>query len=58
MKNKMFYINYAIGVLIMFAFRLIPVGVLPAVTEVGLQVLGIFIGTIYLWTTVDPTTSS
>ena len=58
MKNKMFYINYAIGVLIMFAFRLIPVGVLPAVTEVGLQVLGIFIGTIYLWSTVDPITSS
>ncbi len=52
------YIHYAIGLAIMFAFRFIPVGVLPNVTPVGLQVLGIFIGTLYLWTTVDPLTSS
>ncbi len=48
----------AIGLAIMFGFRLIPEGVLPHVTPVGLQVLGIFIGTIFLWTTIDPLTSS
>lgn len=52
------YIHILIGLAIMFAFRMIPVGTLPAVTDVGLQVLGIFIGTIYLWTTIDPLTSS
>ena len=52
------YINFIIGLVIMMAFRFIPVGLLPNVTEVGLQVMGIFIGTIYLWTTVDPLTSS
>lgn len=51
-------IHIAIGLAIMFAFRFIPLGVLPNVTEVGLQVLGIFIGTIYLWSTIDPLTSS
>ena len=58
MKLNKNYIHFAIGCLIMFAFRMIPVGVLPQVTEVGLQVMGIFIGTIYLWTTIDPLTSS
>lgn len=58
MKKNMHYIHFAIGMIIMMAFRFIPVGVLPAVTEVGLQVMGIFVGTIYLWTTIDPTTSS
>ena len=52
------YIHYVIGMIIMMAFRFIPIGLLPNVTEVGLQVMGIFIGTIYLWTTVDPLTSS
>ena len=58
MKINKNYIHFIIGCIIMFAFRLIPVGVLPQVTEVGLQVMGIFIGTIYLWTTIDPLTSS
>ena len=58
-KEKMKrYINFIIGLVIMMAFRFIPIGLLPNVTEVGLQVMGIFIGTIYLWTTVDPLTSS
>ena len=51
MKKNMSYIHFAIGLLIMIAFRFIPVGVLPEVTEVGLQIMGSFIGTIYLWTT-------
>ena len=58
MKLNKNYIHFAIGCLIMFAFRMLPVGLLPQVTEVGLQVMGIFIGTIYLWTTIDPLTSS
>ena len=58
MKKNMPYIHFAIGMVIMMAFRFIPLGVLPNVTEVGLQVLGIFIGTIYLWSTIDPLTSS
>ena len=48
MKKNMPYIHFAIGMAIMMAFRFIPLGILPNVTEVGLQVLGIFIGTIYL----------
>ena len=58
MKKNMSYIHYAIGLIIMIAFRFIPVGVLPEVTEIGLQIMGIFIGTIYLWTTSDPTVAS
>lgn len=58
MKKNMSYIHYAIGLIIMMIFRFIPVGVLPNVTEVGLQIMGIFLGTIYLWTTIDPTVSS
>ncbi len=52
------YLHYIIGLAIMFGFRLIPEGVLPGVTPIGLSILGIFIGTIYLWSTVDPLTSS
>ena len=58
MKKNMSYIHFAIGLLIMLIFRFIPVGVLPNVTEPGLQIMGIFIGTIYLWTTSDPTVAS
>lgn len=57
-KIKTSYIHFAIGFLIMIAFRLIPIGTLPKVTEVGLQIMGIFVATIYLWSTIDPLTSS
>ena len=57
-KSNMYYVHILIGLAIMFAFRFIPVGILPNVTEVGMQILGIFVGTIYLWTTIDPTVSS
>ena len=57
-KDKMYYVHILIGLAIMLVFRFIPVGILPGVTEVGMQILGIFIGTIYLWTTIDPTVSS
>ena len=52
------YLHYIIGLAIMFGFRFIPEGVLPNVTSIGLSILGIFIGTIYLWSTVDPLSSS
>lgn len=57
-ETKKTYIHFIIGTIIMFAFRFIPEGVLPNVTPVGLQVMGVFIGTIYLWSTIDPLTSS
>ena len=57
-KIKSSYIHFLIGMAIMIAFRFIPLGVLPNVTEVGLQVMGVFIGTIYLWSTIDPTVAS
>ena len=57
-KSMKSYIHFIIGMIIMLGFRLIPVGVLPEVTEVGLQVLGVFLGTIYLWSTIDPIVAS
>ena len=49
-------INTIIGIAIMFIIRLFP-PVAP-ITETGMEVLGIFIGTLWLWTTVDPTWAS
>lgn len=54
----MSYIHFAIGMAIMLVFWFIPVGVLPNVTKVGMEVLGVFIGTIYMWSTLDPSTAS
>lgn len=50
-------IHSVIGVAIMFLFRYLPIS-LPEVTPVGMEIIGIFIGTLYLWTTVDPVWSS
>lgn len=50
-------IHGVIGIAIMLLFPLLPIS-LPQVTPTGMEVLGIFIGTLYLWTTVDPTWSS
>lgn len=50
-------IHSVIGIAIMLLFPLLPIS-LPQVTPTGMEVLGIFIGTLYLWTTVDPTWSS
>lgn len=55
---KASYVHFIIGFAIMLLFRFIPLGVLPNVTEIGLQVIGIFIGTLYLWTTIEPTVAS
>jgi sodium-dependent dicarboxylate transporter 2/3/5 len=42
-----------IGVAIMIGFRFLPLN-LPEVTPIGKEVIGIFLGTLYLWSTVDP----
>lgn len=55
--NTMVVMHSVIGVAIMMFFRFLPLN-LPEVTDVGMQVLGIFIGTLYLWTTVDPAWAS
>lgn len=52
-KSRMTVIHSIIGVAIMLFFRYLPLN-LPEVTPVGMQVVGIFIGTLYLWTFVDP----
>ena len=49
-KSKI--IHTIIGICIMIFFQFLPVN-LPSVTDVGMQILGIFLGTLYLWTTVD-----
>lgn len=50
-------IHSIIGVAIMLLFPLLPIS-LPQVTPIGMQIIGIFMGTLYLWTTVDPVWSS
>ncbi len=56
-KVEMVYVHFLIGLAIMFLIRWLPMD-LPEITPVGKQILGIFIGTLYLWTTVDPVWSS
>ncbi len=56
-KVEMVYVHFLIGLAIMFVIRWLPMD-LPEITPVGKQILGIFIGTLYLWTTVDPVWSS
>lgn len=51
-KTDMRMIHSCIGVAIMLFFGYLPIS-LPEVTEVGMRILGIFIGTLYLWTAVD-----
>ena len=56
-KRDLRYVHLAIGVAIMLLFPILPIQ-LPCITPIGMKILGIFIGTLYLWTTSDPTTSS
>lgn len=46
-------VHSLIGAAIMLFFRYLPLN-LPEITPIGMQVLGVFIGTLYLWTFVDP----
>ena len=41
----------------MLLFRWLPFD-MPKITDLGKQILGIFVGTLYLWTTVDLVWSS
>ena len=56
-KKNMYPFHCLIGIAIMLLFRLLPIN-MPNITPVGKQIFGIFIGTLYLWTTVDPVWSS
>lgn len=51
------WIHAAIGFAIMIFFRYLPLNI-PEVTDVGMQILGIFFGTLYLWMTSDALWSS
>ncbi len=46
-KSKMYYIHSLIGIACMILFRFIPT--FATFTKVGMEVLGIFIGTLYCW---------
>ena len=50
-KNLKYYITSAIGILIMLFFGKLPV--LGVMSELGMQLLGIYIGAIFLWATTD-----
>lgn len=51
-KSRTQTINSIIGVAIMFLFPMLPIELI-GITDTGMEVIGIFIGTIYLWSTVD-----
>lgn len=50
-KDIKYYINCAIGIIFMFGFGYLPV--IEPLTDVGMKVMGILIGLIWLWSTVD-----
>jgi len=50
-KDKKYYINSVIGLAIMFLFGFLPP--FDPVTPLGMKYLGIFIGLMWLWSTVD-----
>ena len=56
-KKDFYLVHMAIGIGIMLLFRFLPLN-LPNVTDTGMKILGIFIGTLYLWSTSDPIWSS
>lgn len=51
-KISLYALNSIIGVMILIGFRFIPP--IDPITPLGMEILGIFLGVIYLWTTVDP----
>lgn len=55
--GKKSLIHVAIALVFMLAFPRIGI-TLPNVTPVGMEVLAVFLGTLYLWTTIDPLVSS
>lgn len=55
-SNKM-YLNAVVGLVLMLGFRYLPME-MPGITPIGKQIFGIFLGTLYLWTTMDPVIAS
>lgn len=52
-KTKSWYLfNSIVGIAIMLVFSSLPP--IDPITPIGMQVVAIFLGVIYLWTTVDP----
>lgn len=50
-SNNLYYVHCAIGCVLMFLFRFLPS---PApITSLGMQMIGIFLGLIYMWSFVD-----
>ncbi|MGL6197387.1 MAG: SLC13 family permease [Lachnospiraceae bacterium] len=50
-RNVSYYINCAIGLFFLFGFRFIPA---PApMNQVGMQVAGVFIGLIFMWSAIE-----
>ena len=54
--KKTTYLHITIGILLMFAGWFLPP--FATVTEIGMKILFIFIGVVYLWSTVETTWSS
>ena len=50
-KDMLYYVHCAIGILLMFFFRFLPAP--EPITPFGMQMLGIFFGLIYMWSTVS-----
>ena len=50
-SQLVYYINSFIGLFFMFGFRFLPPP--SPMNEVGMQVAGVFIGLIFMWSTVD-----
>ncbi len=55
-KTSKHYLNTAIGLAIMLFFKFVPP--LEGITPLGMNILGIFIGMLWLWITVDSLWSS
>ena len=50
-KNTKYYIMSAIGICIMLFFGMLPT--LGSMSEMGMKILGIYLGAIFLWATTD-----
>ena len=50
-KNTAYYVKSLIGIVLMFGVGFLPP--IPGVTPLGMNVLGIFVGMIYLLCAVD-----
>lgn len=56
-KSNRIYLHVLVGLVVMLGFRYLPME-MPGITPIGKQIFGIFLGTLYLWTTIDPVIAS